>query len=256
MRQLSTALCVAVGLGSGLWSGPIVAQDAERQVAQGQAVYARRCARCHGARGEGKMGPSLIGAEHHLSGYGTADVLFDYTRQVMPADRPGRMLEVEYWAVLATSSTRTDCSRRAPSWGAKRHAGRARSVSDELARREPTGRVVDRPSAMDDSMDVVLAEKLKALAHPARLAILRTLAKRGRCVCGEVVEVMPLAQATVSQHLKILKEAGLIHGEIEGRNSCYCLDPDAIAELQATLDRLLGEPRSARESERIEEEAT
>ncbi len=54
-------------------------------------------------------------------------------------------------------------------------------------------------------MDEALAEKLKALAHPARLAILRTLADRGRCVCGEVVEVMPLAQATVSQHLKILK---------------------------------------------------
>ena len=76
-------------------------------------------------------------------------------------------------------------------------------------------------------MDEALAEKLKALAHPARLAILRTLADRGRCVCGEVVEVMPLAQATVSQHLKILKEAGLIQGRIEGRNSCYCLDPDA-----------------------------
>ena len=90
-------------------------------------------------------------------------------------------------------------------------------------------------------MDETLAEKLKALAHPARLAILRTLANRGRCVCGEVVEVMPLAQATVSQHLKILKEAGLIQGRIEGRNSCYCLDPDAIAALQAMLDRLLGE---------------
>ena len=52
---------------------------------------------------------------------------------------------------------------------------------------------------------------------------------------------MPLAQATVSQHLKILKEAGLIQGRIDGRNSCYCLDPDSIAELQATLDRLLSE---------------
>jgi S-disulfanyl-L-cysteine oxidoreductase SoxD len=101
MRRLATTLLVALGLGSGLWPGPIVAQDADRQVAQGQAIYARRCARCHGAGGEGKMGPSLIGAKHHLSGYGTADVLFDYTRQVMPADRPGRMLEVEYWAVLA-----------------------------------------------------------------------------------------------------------------------------------------------------------
>ena len=90
-------------------------------------------------------------------------------------------------------------------------------------------------------MDQRLAQKLKALGHPARLEILRTLASRGRCVCGEVVEVMPLAQATVSQHLKILKEAGLVRGRIDGRNSCYCLDPGSIAELQATLDRLLSE---------------
>ena len=78
-------------------------------------------------------------------------------------------------------------------------------------------------------MDQRLAEKLKALGHPARLEILRTLASRGRCVCGEVVDVMPLAQATVSQHLKILKEAGLVRGQIDGRNSCYCLDPQGIA---------------------------
>lgn len=95
------AVLLAVGLGSGLWPSAILAQDADRQVAQGEAIYARRCARCHGAGGEGKMGPSLVGPQHHLSGYGTADVLFDYTRQVMPADRPGRMHEVEYWAVLA-----------------------------------------------------------------------------------------------------------------------------------------------------------
>jgi S-disulfanyl-L-cysteine oxidoreductase SoxD len=101
MRHLSTALFIVFGLGSGLWPSPILAQDADRQVAQGEAIYARRCAKCHGANGEGKMGPSLVGPQHHLSGYGTADVLFDYTRQVMPADRPGRMQEVEYWAVLA-----------------------------------------------------------------------------------------------------------------------------------------------------------
>ena len=86
----------------------------------------------------------------------------------------------------------------------------------------------------------MLADRLKALAHPARLEILRLLAGRGRCVCGEVVEVMPLAQATVSQHLKILKEAGLIQGRIDGRNSCYCLDPKGIAELREALDELLG----------------
>jgi mono/diheme cytochrome c family protein len=101
MRHARLAVLVAAGLGSALWPGSILAQDAERQVEQGHAIYARRCAKCHGANGEGKMGPSLVGPQHHLSGYGTADVLFDYTRQVMPADRPGRMQDVEYWAVLA-----------------------------------------------------------------------------------------------------------------------------------------------------------
>ena len=101
MRHVRLAVLTAVALGTGLGPTSVLAQDAERQVEQGKAIYARRCAKCHGANGEGKMGPSLVGPQHHLSGYGTADVLFDYTRQVMPADRPGRMQEVEYWAVLA-----------------------------------------------------------------------------------------------------------------------------------------------------------
>ena len=87
-------------------------------------------------------------------------------------------------------------------------------------------------------MDDALAIRLKALGHPARLEILRVLAGRGSCVCGEVVEVMPLSQATVSQHLKVLKEAGLICGRIDGKNSCYGLDPDGIASLRTTLDAL------------------
>jgi ArsR family transcriptional regulator, arsenate/arsenite/antimonite-responsive transcriptional repressor len=91
---------------------------------------------------------------------------------------------------------------------------------------------------MDDDF-AMLAERLKALGHPARLAILRVLAARGTCVCGEVVQVMPRSQATVSQHLKVLKEAGLIHGRIDGKNSCYCLDPEGIAALRAALDALL-----------------
>jgi ArsR family transcriptional regulator len=90
------------------------------------------------------------------------------------------------------------------------------------------------------AMDALLAERLKALGHPARLEILRLLATRGTCVCGEVVKVMPLSQATVSQHLKVLKEAGLVCGRIDGKNSCYGLDPDGIADLRAALDALLG----------------
>ena len=106
------------------------------------------------------------------------------------------------------------------------------------------------------NMDRLLADQLKALAHPARLEILRVLASRRRCVCGEVVEVMPLAQATVSQHLKILKEAGLIRGEIEGRNSCYCLDPLGIARARETLDRLLGDLTAAASATSQLEETT
>ncbi len=75
---------------------------------------------------------------------------------------------------------------------------------------------------------VQLAEFAKALSHPARIAILQTLAEKQMCICGEIVEVLPLAQATVSQHLKELKNAGLIKGEIEGKKSCYCINWEAL----------------------------
>ena len=88
-------------------------------------------------------------------------------------------------------------------------------------------------------MDESLADRLKALGHPARLAIMRVLAARGTCVCGEVVQVMPLAQATVSQHLKVLKDAGLIRGRIDGKNSCYCLDSRGIADLRDAFNEFL-----------------
>jgi ArsR family transcriptional regulator, arsenate/arsenite/antimonite-responsive transcriptional repressor len=75
-----------------------------------------------------------------------------------------------------------------------------------------------------DSSAVQLAEFAKAISHPARVAILRILAARQSCICGEIVEVLPLAQATVSQHLKELKAIGLISGEIDGVRSCYCIN--------------------------------
>lgn len=68
------------------------------------------------------------------------------------------------------------------------------------------------------------AEFAKVLSHPARIAILKTLAEKQMCICGEIVEVLPLAQSTVSQHLKELKNIGLISGEIEGVKSCYCIN--------------------------------
>jgi ArsR family transcriptional regulator len=79
--------------------------------------------------------------------------------------------------------------------------------------------------------DIQLAAWCKALAHPARIAILRTLAKRKECICGELVLDLPLAQSTVSQHLKALKEAGLVKGEIDGPRSRYCIDDKNFKKL-------------------------
>lgn len=69
-----------------------------------------------------------------------------------------------------------------------------------------------------------LANMAKALGHPARIAILEALIKRQSCICSDLVEELPLAQATVSQHLKELKAVGLIKGEIEGTSVCYCIN--------------------------------
>jgi len=81
----------------------------------------------------------------------------------------------------------------------------------------------------------------KALGHPARIAILKILADRTTCFCGDITEIVPLAQSTVSQHLKALKSAGLITGEVEGVKTCYCLNPDGIRELQTLLSELSDE---------------
>lgn len=86
--------------------------------------------------------------------------------------------------------------------------------------------------------DQRLADVAKALSHPARIAILRLLAKRGTCICGEIVEDLPLSQSTVSQHLKALKGAGLIRGEIEGPRTCYCLDAGAFDAASQSLNAL------------------
>lgn len=80
-----------------------------------------------------------------------------------------------------------------------------------------------------------LADRLKALGHPARLAIVRLLAERDECVCGTIVDDLPLAQSTVSQHLKALKEVGLVRGTVEGRQTCYCVDPEALLALREEL---------------------
>jgi ArsR family transcriptional regulator len=72
--------------------------------------------------------------------------------------------------------------------------------------------------------ELALAKYAKALSHPARVAILNVLLKKQACICGDIVEELPLSQSTVSQHLKELKEAGLIKGDIDGVSVCYCID--------------------------------
>jgi ArsR family transcriptional regulator len=86
---------------------------------------------------------------------------------------------------------------------------------------------------------VKASEFAKALAHPARIAILEILAKRNTCICGDITDELPLAQSTVSQHLKVLKSAGIIKGEIDGVRTCYCLDEDSVAELRTVMESLL-----------------
>ena len=81
-----------------------------------------------------------------------------------------------------------------------------------------------------------LAEQAKALSHPARLAIVEHLAALETCVCGDLVDALPLAQATVSQHLKVLKSAGLVKGEVDGPRSCYCLDREALTRFRESFD--------------------
>lgn len=94
---------------------------------------------------------------------------------------------------------------------------------------------------IDDSSIRRSAEIAKALGHPARIAILKILAERSTCFCGDITEILPLAQSTVSQHLKALKSAGLITGEVEGVRTCYCLNPEGVRELQAELSELSSE---------------
>lgn len=94
---------------------------------------------------------------------------------------------------------------------------------------------------LDDPSIKRSAAIAKALGHPARIAILKLLAQRTTCFCGDITEVLPLAQSTVSQHLKALKSAGLITGDVEGVRTCYCLNPKGIRELKSTLSELSNE---------------
>jgi ArsR family transcriptional regulator len=89
-----------------------------------------------------------------------------------------------------------------------------------------------------DPRDEQLALMCKALGHPARVAILRHLHEIDGCVCGGIVEVLSLAQSTVSEHLRKLKLAGLVRGEVDGPSTCYCIDRGGLERLREMLSGL------------------
>ena len=98
--------------------------------------------------------------------------------------------------------------------------------------RPPRGRV----SAPAE--DLELARLARAVGHPARVAILKMLIRKGDCQCSVIVDRLPLAQATVSQHLKVLKEAGLVRGEIDPPRVCYCVNPGTVERLKSLITKL------------------
>ncbi|MFM2416256.1 MAG: hypothetical protein RL385_979 [Pseudomonadota bacterium] len=89
-----------------------------------------------------------------------------------------------------------------------------------------------------EAADEELAALAKALGHPARIKILRILARKDACICGDIVDEMPLAQSTVSQHLQVLKDAGLIRGDVDGPRICYCIEPRNLRRLKALIGGL------------------
>lgn len=102
----------------------------------------------------------------------------------------------------------------------------------------PTGARVSLDGLEKPEADAELAALCRALGHTARVQILRLLAEKNQCVCGEIVDELPLAQSTVSQHLKVLKDAGIITGEIHGPSTCYCIDPGKLRRLRVLIGSL------------------
>jgi DNA-binding transcriptional ArsR family regulator len=86
--------------------------------------------------------------------------------------------------------------------------------------------------------DIWLADIGKALSHPARINILKILSGMNVCMCGDIVDLLPLSQSTVSQHLKELKRVGLIKGEIEGPKVCYCVNEQTLLKAKKEIDKL------------------
>ncbi len=96
-------------------------------------------------------------------------------------------------------------------------------------------------SAEFGKAEIEIAEIAKALAHPARIKILKILNELNSCMVGSIVDLLPLSQSTVSQHLKELKTAGLIQGEIEGPKICYCINPKVMEKVKKEFNKLFSQ---------------
>lgn len=99
--------------------------------------------------------------------------------------------------------------------------------------------MIDQKTSQAQENKARLSKMLKALGNPVRFHIMETLAERQTCMTNEIVEATILAQSTVSQHLKVLREAGLVSGEINGPATCYCVDPDGIRFLKEQIESWL-----------------
>ncbi|TWU23279.1 HTH-type transcriptional repressor SmtB [Novipirellula galeiformis] len=105
-----------------------------------------------------------------------------------------------------------------------------------MAKRSPSKTCDSTPVKLTaDPTAETFAKLAWAIAHPARVQIVRLLIGRKACICGEIVDCLPLAQSTVSQHLKILKESGLIQGEVDGPKVCYCINSDKLEQLKTLV---------------------
>ena len=109
-------------------------------------------------------------------------------------------------------------------------------MKDDTCKRGKCGWVAAGGAGRNEEKE--LAQLAWAVAHPARVRLLRILIAKNACVCGQLVDHMDLAQSTVSQHLKILKEAGLIQGEVDGPKVCYCVNPASLARLKTMIAAL------------------
>jgi ArsR family transcriptional regulator len=105
----------------------------------------------------------------------------------------------------------------------------------EICVPEAALRQLVEPASLSETTDDELANLAKALGHPVRVKLIRLLSERTTCVYGELLDALPLAQSTVSQHLKVLKDAGLIRGTITGPRTCYCIEPTALLRMKSLM---------------------